>query len=285
MKDIRHLIRAGILALLVIIIFTVIRFITLPPSWGKYGHYRANAVAEEMAETSVYQGHQTCKICHNQKKGAYLGYEDWSSGKHALVNCETCHGAGNKHIEKSSQKKETIEIDSSKELCLKCHLQLADRPGSTETFPQPQIDLEKHMGKGGLSCLKCHNPHHPDLKLKEEAKPEPAKQELAKKEEAKPEPVKQEVAKEKPTISKVGQSIYNDKCLVCHGSDGKGKTEASEFLTPKPPDFSDPSYKASFNQIVSDTRNGKGDAMPAYKDELTEEEIKEVAKYIRGFKK
>lgn len=284
MKDIRHLIRAGILALLVIIIFTIVRSIALPPSWGKYGHYRASAIDEEMAKPLVYQGHPTCKICHSQKKGGYPGYEEWSAGKHSGINCETCHGPGNKHIEKSSPKKETIEINRKKELCLRCHLKLPARPGTTSSFPQPQIDLEKHIKeKGEISCLKCHNPHHPDLKQKEEAKPSPTKEEKVKKEE-KP---KQEVAKkeEKPKISKVGQMVYNDKCMVCHGIDGRGKTEAAEFLTPKPPDFSSKNYKSSFSEILNAITNGKGDGMPAYKNELSSEEIKELGKYIGGFKK
>lgn len=282
MKDIQHLIRGGFLAIFIIVGFTIVRFIVVPESFGKYGHYRADAVAEEMARTPVYQGADTCKICHNQKgkRAIYLGYENWSSGKHGVVNCENCHGPADKHVDKSATKTTTITINRSKELCLRCHLQLPARPGTTSIFPQPQIELAKHMeDKGNLSCLKCHNPHHPDLKPKEEevVVTEPAEKEATK--------VGEEKSSAISVISKIGQKVYEDKCLVCHGKTGNGKTEAAEFLDPKPPDFSSSSYKSTFNQIVDFIHKGKGEQMPAYKDELNDIETKEVARYIQGFRK
>ena len=279
MKNINHLIRAGILALLAIIGFTVVRFLTLPESWGKYGHYRANAVNEEMARKPVYQGADTCKGCHIQKgkRGIYPGYKDWSSGKHGVVNCENCHGPGNEHVIKHGTT--TITINTSPEICLRCHLQLPARPSTSSPFPQPQIELEKHMkGKSNITCIKCHNPHHPDLKPKEApATSEPAGKETVTNEVK---PAGKEVA-----VSKIGRQVYEDKCVVCHGAKGDGKTETSEFLDPKPPNFPSSSYKSTQSQIIDFTYKGKGQQMPAYKDELSEEEIKEVAKYIQEFKR
>jgi mono/diheme cytochrome c family protein len=289
MKNINHLIRAGVLALLAIIGFTVVRNLMVPESFGKYGHYRADAVAEEMAKEPIYQGADACKTCHVAR------YKEWKSGKHhVLVNCEACHGPGKEHITKPVVKSgtKTIAIDRSNSLCIRCHLKLPARPHDFEEIPHPQIDVEKHI-KGKLKCFKCHNPHYPDLKRPEVVVKEekvvkrfekkivaPAKKEVS-------EPIKKEVEATLPkvAVSKIGQKIYEDTCLVCHGKTGDGKTEAAEFLDPKPPDFSAPSYKVSLSQLIELTSKGKGDQMPAYEDELSEEEIKEVAKYIQGFRK
>ena len=98
----------------------------------------------------------------------------------------------------------------------------------------------------------------------------------------KEEPVKE--GKPAPVVvSKIGKGVYEDKCLVCHAANGSGKTETSEFLDPKPPDFSAKSFK--LKELIEFIRDGKGEAMPAYKDELSEEETKEVSKYIGGFRK
>jgi cytochrome c553 len=257
MKDINHLIRAGGLALLVIVGFTIVRFLALPESWGIYGHYRADAVAEEMAYEPVYQGADSCKECHAKR------YKKWDSGKHRVVNCENCHGPGKEPATKPKTKcKKDITINRTNDLCIRCHLKLPARPHDFPDIPHPQIDVEKHMkGKGKISCFKCHNPHHPDLKKKEPARPP------------------------KKVVSKIGRKVYRDKCLVCHGARGDGKTETAEFLDPKPPDFSSPSYKSTFDQIVEFIRKGKGQVMPAYREELSEEEIEEVAKYIEGFRR
>lgn len=80
--------------------------------------------------------------------------------------------------------------------------------------------------------------------------------------------------------------MYEAKCLNCHGQTGDGKTKAAEFFEFEDmPDFSAASYTSTLSEIVKFTRDGKGIAMPAYKDQLSEEEIQEVSKYIQGFRK
>ncbi len=270
MKDINHLIRGGILALLAIVGFTVVRFLTLPESWGKYGHYRANAVTEEMAKEPRYQGAETCKKCHSAR------YEEWNSGKHGVVNCENCHGQAKEHTAKPGKK--TIAIDRSMDLCLMCHRKLPARPHDFAETPQPQIDPEEHLkGKGDLKCFNCHKVHHPDLKLPEE---ETVEEKVEKKDKT---PARKK-APEAIAVSKVGRKAYEDKCLVCHGEKGDGKTETAQFLDPKPTDFTSGSYKSTFSQIVDFIRKGKGQQMPSYGQELSDEEIKELAEHIQSFK-
>jgi len=285
MKEIRHLIRAGLLALVVIIGFTIVRFIALPKSWGEYGHYRANAVVEEMAKEPVYQGADACKKCHVQK------HEEWNSGKHRVVNCENCHGQAKEHVVKPMVKSgtKTIVINRSMELCLRCHLQLLARPHDFTEISHPQIDPEKHLkGKGALKCFNCHNPHQPDLKRPEVVVEEKVEQKVVKeevKEKVEQKAVKKEAAKpiEKKAVaavSKIGREVYEKTCLVCHGEKG----EPADFLDPKPPNFSSSSYKSTLEQIANFIRKGKGKQMPAFEQELSDEEIKELAKYIQSFK-
>jgi cytochrome c553 len=267
MKDFQHLIRVGILALFVIIGFTVIRNIMVPESFGRYGHYRADAIAEEMAYELVYQGSSVCKKCHTEK------YKNWSSGRHKVVNCEICHSPANVHIKKPVIKSgtKTIATNYSNALCIRCHLKLPARPHDFNNTPHPQIDVKKHMkGKGRLKCFKCHNPHYPDLKRPEKAVIE-TKQKAS--------------VQTKVQLTNIGFKIYQDKCLTCHGKTGDGKTEAAELLDTKLPDFSSTDYTSTLNQIIKFTQEGKGEDMPAYKDKLSKEEIQAVAEYIQEFRR
>jgi len=38
----------------------------IPPSFGKYGHYRADAVDEAITQEINYAGHTTCVECHDE---------------------------------------------------------------------------------------------------------------------------------------------------------------------------------------------------------------------------
>lgn len=294
MKDIKHLTRAFALAIVAIVVFTVVRFITLPESWGKYGHYRADAITEEMEREPVYQGADSCQACHVKR------HKEWISSKHQVVNCENCHGPAKEHIYTVQAKYGTktieycpgtttsnigartsaISINRTNNLCLRCHTKLAARMPQFQEIDQPQkqIDPKKHLkGKKTQLCFKCHNSHRPDLVVpQEEATPIAGTQESG---------AKNQGSDVKPAESKIGKAIYREKCLFCHGAKGDGKTEAAADLTPKPTDFTSSSFKQTSAQIINDTTKGKGDAMPAYGEELKPEEIQEVTKYIQGFRK
>jgi mono/diheme cytochrome c family protein len=295
MRDISHLIRAGVLALLVIIIFTVVRNLMLPESFGKYGYYRAEAVAEEMECKPVYMGADACKKCHLSR------YHEWASGKHGGVNCENCHGQSKLHIKKPDLKS-GITVDHSNALCIRCHLKLPARPHNF-----PQINPKKHMK--GKRCIKCHKPHHPDLKHPEtqetdETMHEHEKDNVEQNVKREGVPVTARVKKEESVkvdtktrelnvdkvetsvkIDSIGKKIYEAKCAVCHGKTGDGKTPAAEMFDCELKDFSAASYNTPLDDIIKYIRDGKGDEMPAYADKLSDVEIQEVAKYVQGLKK
>jgi len=79
-----------------------------------------------------------------------------------------------------------------------------------------------------------------------------------------------------------GQRKFLAKCAACHGKDGKGQTEMGQKL--KVPDFSDAAFQAKFSDADALKQISDGNAekkMPAFKDKLSEDEIKEVVAYVR----
>jgi len=77
------------------------------------------------------------------------------------------------------------------------------------------------------------------------------------------------------------EALYKSKCQVCHGADGKG-SPAGQKLGVK--DFHSPEVqKESDATLIKITKEGKG-KMPAYDKKLTDDQIKELIKYIRSLK-
>ncbi len=78
-------------------------------------------------------------------------------------------------------------------------------------------------------------------------------------------------------------------CAQCHGTDGKGKTKMGEKLGVK--DLTDPALQAKVSDedmvktIKNGVRSGGMTRMKAYGDVLTDEEIRQLVKLIRSFKK
>ena len=73
--------------------------------------------------------------------------------------------------------------------------------------------------------------------------------------------------------------VFKSKCAMCHGPDGKGKMAGTKDLG------SAEVQKASDADLTATITNGKPPKMPAYKGKLTDEQIKEMVKYVRSLKK
>jgi len=80
----------------------------------------------------------------------------------------------------------------------------------------------------------------------------------------------------------LGAKVYVQRCVLCHGPNGKGDGPAAAGLNPKPRNHTDGSYMNSRTdeQLLQVIRNGKG-AMPAWGKVLSEEEIQAVLKHVR----
>ena len=77
--------------------------------------------------------------------------------------------------------------------------------------------------------------------------------------------------------------VYKAKCAMCHGADGLAATPMAKSM--KVLSFKDPTMvKTSDSQLFTSTKDGKG-KMPAYKDKLTDAQIKDVVAYIRTLQK
>ncbi len=81
---------------------------------------------------------------------------------------------------------------------------------------------------------------------------------------------------------------WENNCASCHGEDGKGQTKQGKKL--KLRDYTDPKVQAEFKDedmlkaiLEGITEKGK-ERMKAYKDELTEEEAKELVVFTRKLK-
>ncbi len=74
--------------------------------------------------------------------------------------------------------------------------------------------------------------------------------------------------------------LYKSKCAMCHGPDGSKENAAMGI---KPLSGADV-QKASDADLTAAITNGKG-KMPAYKGKLTDDQIKELVKYVRTLKK
>jgi cytochrome c6 len=76
-------------------------------------------------------------------------------------------------------------------------------------------------------------------------------------------------------------SLYKSKCQVCHGPDGKGSAVGQKLGVR---DFHSPEVaKESDAELLQITKEGKN-KMPKFEGKLTDDQIKELIKYIRSLK-
>jgi cytochrome c oxidase cbb3-type subunit 3 len=81
-----------------------------------------------------------------------------------------------------------------------------------------------------------------------------------------------------------GREVYNFRCYFCHGYSGDARTLASTYLVVKPRDFQSADPAAyPVERIAARVRDGvPGTAMKGFRGILTEEEIADVAAFVRG---
>ena len=82
----------------------------------------------------------------------------------------------------------------------------------------------------------------------------------------------------------LGAKTYHERCEVCHGNQGDGKTFAANVLFPPPKNFTAEKIKTelvSERMIRSITKGRPNTAMMPWENVLSEHEIQAVVVYIR----
>ncbi len=81
-----------------------------------------------------------------------------------------------------------------------------------------------------------------------------------------------------------GKPIFEQRCAVCHGPQGRGDGPEAPFLSPRPASLiSAATSVKSDAELLATIANGKPrTAMPAWKDVLSEQERRDVLAYIRS---
>jgi Cytochrome c554 and c-prime len=147
-KDAGHLFRLAAVFAVVGLALVGGRALLVPKSFGEYGHYRGNALAEMAASPVSFGGHQACEDCHADV------LEKKKSGRHAHVNCEACHGPLGNHVADPGSV-QPAKLDTAV-LCVRCHETNAAKPKGF-----PQVASADHST--GLLCDTCHQPHSPAI--------------------------------------------------------------------------------------------------------------------------
>ncbi len=143
--------RASVLVILIVVCFIVAQQLAKPKSFGEFGFYRGDNVAEWIAMDQTYgpPGNKTCSKCHDQIVLLV------SQAEHGKVDCQACHGPLMAHVLKPSDSHP--KVAGNAELCGTCHREMVGR--TKEQIAT--VKVGEHSG--GLDCIRCHDPHQPLL--------------------------------------------------------------------------------------------------------------------------
>jgi predicted CXXCH cytochrome family protein len=150
-----HALRPLWVVLAIVVTILVVRHYDVPSDFGvhsngyMYGWYRGRNIWDWKRVTVKYQGKASCASCHQKQVDANSGTP------HAIIQCENCHGPALDHPTDPAR----LAIDKTREFCLRCHAKLP-YPSSARGGLRG-IDPATHHP--GVECVKCHDPHHPNL--------------------------------------------------------------------------------------------------------------------------
>lgn len=81
-----------------------------------------------------------------------------------------------------------------------------------------------------------------------------------------------------------GMAVYEAHCTACHGMKGEGDGPAGAALNPKPRNYAKDGFKygSSLEEVKRTIQEGlDGTEMPAFDQVLTEDQITQVAEYVK----
>lgn len=154
LRHTKHVFRAALLLVALLVALVLGRSLFVPKSWGEYGWYRGDAVMDHRSHEVRHAGDAACGECHDD----VLARHD--EGAHRSVRCELCHTVLTAHVRDGDVVAE-MPRPQSLELCSKCHRELNARPAGF-----PQVNPAQHLAEMEVEiddnvCVECHDPHSP----------------------------------------------------------------------------------------------------------------------------
>lgn len=86
-----------------------------------------------------------------------------------------------------------------------------------------------------------------------------------------------------PAQAQDAATLFKSKCAACHGADGSGNTAVGKSMKLRDLRSADV-QKETDEELTAMITNGKG-AMPAYKDKLSGDQIKQLVGFLRDLAK
>ncbi len=187
-----------VFVVLAAVLFVVRQFI-IPPEMKEMPLIQAATMEREADKEIKYAGAAICSQCHEKQQ------EMKKAGYHRDLSCESCHGAGQKHVDNPTEVKPTSP--TKRDYCGYCHTYNSSRPTGF-----PQINPDTHNPR--KPCITCHNPHNP-----------------------KPPQPPRSCAACHAQIERTKAASYHAlvACTVCHTTPEKHKTEP-RVVSPTKPD-------------------------------------------------
>jgi hypothetical protein len=146
--DWNHLLRLAALGVVAALAFVALRAVAIPASFGQYGHYRGDAIAEARTLPVRHGARADCTTCHDDVAAAQKA----AVSRHAPIGCETCHGPLAAHVDDPTSM--TPPAVDAAALCIRCHARAPGRPARV-----PQVIVAEHAGDE--PCGTCHTAHVP----------------------------------------------------------------------------------------------------------------------------
>ena len=141
-----QLFRIVLLAVGIVVVYSIARYFLTPPSFREYGWYRGAALAELATRDRVYAGKKACEECHSDE------YQKLIQHEHKGLSCEACHGPGEAHVQNPDNPDVKMAV-LHYSLCLRCHEANPSRP----KWHKQIVSKNHYTGK----CTECHVPHSP----------------------------------------------------------------------------------------------------------------------------
>jgi predicted CXXCH cytochrome family protein len=103
---------------------------------------------------ATFVGSDACAQCHEKLVRDFKTADHaklQAKGKNAIdMGCESCHGAGSKHVEAGGGPGTIVNPNKSPEACFQCHL---------DKKAQFSLPYSHPVLAGKMTCSDCHDPH------------------------------------------------------------------------------------------------------------------------------